>query len=60
MVKLVVTLGDERRLRRLDAAVVGMIDGASVFGRVLDDVSMDDGPSGVRLVHVLRRQHRQP
>lgn len=48
------TLGDERRLQSLDDVVVAMIDGASVFGRMLDDVSVDDGPSRVRLVHVLR------
>ena len=49
------TLRDERRLQSLDGVVVAMIDGASVFGRILDDVPMDDGPSRVRLVHVLRR-----
>ena len=39
--------------------VVAMIDGACVFGRIIDDMTVDDGPSRVCLVHVLSRQHRQ-
>ena len=58
-VNVVLTLGDERRLQSLDAVVVAMIDGASVLGRLIDDMPMDDGPSRVRLVQVLRRQYRQ-
>ncbi len=46
-VNVVLTLGDERRLQSLDAVVVAMIDGASMFGRIIDDMPMDDGPSRV-------------
>lgn len=43
----VLTLGDERRLQSLDAVVVAMIDGAGVFGRIIDDMPMDDWPPSV-------------
>ncbi len=46
-VNVVLTLGDERRLQRLDAVMVAMIDGASVFGRIIDEMPMDDWPSRV-------------
>ena len=56
---VVLALGDEGRLQRLDAVVVAMIDGARVFGRFIDDVPVEDRPARVRLVHVCSRQHRQ-
>jgi len=53
------TLGYERRLQSLGAVMVAMVDGASVFGRIIDDMPMDDWPTRVRLVQVLGRQYRQ-
>ena len=58
-IDIVLTLGDERRIQHLDAMVVAMIEGACVFGGVVDDMTVDDGASRVCLVHVLSRQHRQ-
>ena len=46
-IDIVMTLGEERRLQSLDAVVVAMVDGASVFGRIIDDMPVDDGPSRV-------------
>jgi hypothetical protein len=54
---LVVTLGDKPRLQSPEAAVVTMVDGPGMFGRVIDDMPMHDGLSSGRLVSMLCGQH---
>ena len=41
-IDVVLALGDKGRIQCRNTVVVAMIDGASVFGRIIDDMPMDD------------------
>jgi hypothetical protein len=44
---VVLALRDKRRVERLDAPVVAMIEGVRVFGRSVDDMAVDDWSSRI-------------
>lgn len=59
MVNVVLTLGDEHGLERVDAMMIWMIQGAAVPGWGVDRMLMHEGCTTVSHVDVRSRQYRQ-